>query len=195
MTQLGVRHSLNEVRWWRFWRRSSVDGCTFSTHASGSGGQKRGPCFYFALSLYFLGCSARGGMGGGAGSSLLSATALLVCMQAGRVARCGNIFSFVLQPLGSHGLSGGGGERVSQLLYSQRWLFWHTCQRIGRASVRGIVSVTLFSIIFYGLGVGGRNGFRRHLISEPVFLVCMPRVRERQHVGRSVSRLWLFNFQ
>ena len=62
--------------------------------------------------------------------------------------------------------------------------------------MRGIVSVTLFPIIFYGLGAGGRNGFRRLLISEPVFLeVCMPRVRERQHVGRSVSRLWLFNFQ
>ena len=62
---IGRSTSLNEGRWWRFWRRSSVDGGTFSTHASGLGGQKRGPCFYFALSLYFLGCSARGGMGGG----------------------------------------------------------------------------------------------------------------------------------
>ena len=62
--------------------------------------------------------------------------------------------------------------------------------------MRGIVSVTLFPIIFYGLGAGGRDGFFRLLISEPVFLeVCMPRVRERQHVERSVSRLWLFNFQ
>ena len=57
-------------------------------------------------------------MGGGAGSSLLSATALLVCMQAGRVARCGNIFSFVLQPLGSHGLSGGGGTGIATSLLS-----------------------------------------------------------------------------
>ena len=33
--------------------------------ASGSGGQKRGPCFSFALSLFFLGDSARGGGVGG----------------------------------------------------------------------------------------------------------------------------------
>ena len=31
-------------------------------------------------------------------------------MQDGRVARCGNIFYFVLEPLDSHGLSGGGGN-------------------------------------------------------------------------------------
>ena len=92
----------------------------------------RGPCFYLALSLYFLRCSARGGMGGGGtGNSLLSATALLVCMQAGRVARCGNIFSFVLQPLDSRGLRGGGAGIATSLLSAAALLAYMPADRKG----------------------------------------------------------------
>ena len=55
-------------------------------------------------------------------------------------------FSVKLCPFNYHGL--GGVERMPASLYSQRLCFWYACQRVGRASVRDILSFCVFAVKF-----------------------------------------------
>ena len=90
----------------------------------------------------------------------------------------------------------GERERMPAFLYSQRWHFWYACQRIWKASAMYIFLVCTSPVqcLRTECRGGGRKGCWRVLISEVVRLVCMLGGREREHIGRSVSRIWLFNF-
>ena len=96
-----------------------------------------------------------GGGRRGAGGFLPLAAAIPVCIIAGRVASVQELFFFcasAVKCLRTGWVGGGGGGGYVGDSLSQRWRFWHACQRIGRAMRGNIFPFALSPFSFNELG-------------------------------------------
>ena len=121
---------------------SILDGGASGLHTSGTGGRAREDVFLcFGLCIFYLHFYRSLWGAGGASASLLSAAALVVCIQAVREGGRAGFFC-ILPPLYffiriSSGVCGGQGGQAP--LYSRWRRLWYAYQWNGRAGARGLL--------------------------------------------------------